>query len=309
MTADETIGFIGLGTMGWPMAGNLVRTGHEVVAYDVDASRTIGFAREFGTRAPGALADLQPCSVLITMLPTGAVVREALTSGGQTSLVATLNPGTLVIDATSAEPAGTRALGAMLAERRIAMVDASVSGAALGAKEKRLVFMMGGDDEAALARADSVLTHLASKLFHMGPLGAGNAMKALNNFMSASGFVAACEAVVVGERYGLDPKIMVDVLNVSTGRNFTTEHTLKRIADRSFDAPAALGLFTLGLFTKDVRIAAEMAEGEKIAAPLHHLVYQRMAEALAHLGGDVDHALAHTFWENEMVAHLHGGLK
>jgi 3-hydroxyisobutyrate dehydrogenase len=162
--------------------------------------------------------------------------------------------------------------------------------------------MIGADDDSAFVRAKAVLSHLGEKLFRMGPLGAGNAMKALNNFMSAAGFVAACEAVVVGERYGLDPKVMVDVLNVSTGRNFTTEHTLKRIADRTFDIPATLGLFTLGLFTKDVKIAAEMAESEGVDAPLHHIVYERMAEALAQLGSDVDHASAHTYWEKSMVA-------
>jgi 3-hydroxyisobutyrate dehydrogenase len=301
MATKELIGFIGLGNMGWPMAGNLVRSGHNVIAYDIDLTRTRAFAREFKTGALGALADLQPCPIIITMLPTGAVVREALTAGGKTSLAASLNPGTLIIDTTSAAPADTRALGKILAERQIALVDASVSGATIGAKERRLVFMMGADEESAMVRAESVLSHLGSKLFRMGPLGAGNAMKALNNFMSAAGFVAACEAVVVGERYGLDPSVMVEVLNVSTGRNFTTEHTLKRIADRSFDEPAALGLFTLGLFTKDIKIAAEMAESERIAAPLHHLVYERMAAALATLGGDVDHALAHTYWERAMV--------
>lgn len=299
---DETIGFIGIGNMGWPMAGNLVRSGYKLIAHDVDPGRVRAFAREFGTDEPKSLADLARCPVIMTMLPTGAVVREVLTSGGEASLANTLKSGSLVIDTTSAVPAGTRALGEILARRGIALVDASVSGAIIGAKERRLVFMIGADDKAAAERAEKVLSHLGNKLFRLGPLGAGNAMKALNNFMSAAGFVAACEAVVVGRCYGLDPKAMVDVLNVSTGRNFTTEHSLKRIVEGSFDVPSALGLFTLGLFTKDVKIAAEMAEQAGIAAPLQHLVYERMAEALAHLGGDVDHALAHTYWEKLMAA-------
>jgi 3-hydroxyisobutyrate dehydrogenase len=106
-TAKETIGFIGIGTIGWPMAGHLVRAGYDVRAYDADLERTERFAREFGTLQPRSLIDLADASIILTMLPTGAVVRAVLTEGDEASLAAALRPGSIVIDTTSSEPLST----------------------------------------------------------------------------------------------------------------------------------------------------------------------------------------------------------
>ncbi len=117
-------------------------------------------------------------------------------------------------------------------------------------------------------------------------------MKAMNNLVSGAGFAAVCEAVIVGRRYGLDPAAMMEVLNASTGRNFTTENNLEKIVTRAFD-----GTFALGLFAKDIGIAAAMADAMGVASPLSHLVHRLMAEARDALGGDGDHTTAILHWE------------
>jgi 3-hydroxyisobutyrate dehydrogenase len=288
----ETIGVIGIGTIGWPMAGHLVRAGYDVRAYDADRERTGRFAHEFATRQPRSLGELADASVILTMLPTGAVVRAVLTDGGETSLMATLRPRSIVIDTTSSEPNGTRELGSLLAQRGVSLIDASVSGGLKGAVAADLVFMMGGDDEAAIERAQRILAVLGKRIFRMGQLGSGNAMKAMNNLVSGAGFAAACEAVIVGQRYGLDPATMMDVLNASTGRNFTTENNLEKIVTRSFD-----GTFALSLFAKDIGIAATMADAVSVASPISHLVHRLMMEARDAIGGDGDHTTAFLHWE------------
>ena len=125
----QTIGVIGLGAMGWPMAGHLHRAGHAVLGRDIDAERRGGFAREHGTGEPAALADLARASVILTMLPNGAVVRDAIAGGGDSSLANTLARGSVVLDTSSSVPSGTGELGELLARRGIDMVDAGVSGA------------------------------------------------------------------------------------------------------------------------------------------------------------------------------------
>ena len=288
----ETIGVIGIGTIGWPMAGHLVRAGYPLRAHDADRERAQRFAAEFGTTLPASPAELADASVILTMLPTGAVVREVLTAGGAAALAANLRPGSIVIDTTSSEPAGTRELGALLARWGVHLVDASVSGGLAGAVAADLVFMMGGDDEGALARAERVLAVLGKRIFRMGGLGAGNAMKAMNNLVSCAGFAAACEAVILGQRYGLDPAAMMTVLNASTGRNFTTENNLQKIVARRFE-----GSFALGLFAKDLGIAAAMADAKGVAAPMSHLVHRLMMEARDAVGGERDHTAAFLHWE------------
>ena len=291
---QEKIGFIGIGTMGWEMAANLVRAGFRVQAYDANPATRERFAKEFSTLEPAAVGDLCQCTVIITMLPNGAVVRAALTEGGSESLVERLKPGSIVLDTTSSVPSGTIKLGAEIAEHGIILLDAPVSGGRIGAADGDLVFMLGGNDEAAITRIRPVLDTMGKRVFRTGPLGSGHAMKSMNNFVSCAGFAAACEALIIGRKFGLDPAIMVDILNVSTGRNFSTERSMQRIIDRSFK-----GTFKLGLFTKDLKIAADMAESGGVAGPISRMTYAWMAEALEHIGGEGDHSTAYAYWEKQ----------
>ena len=185
---------------------------------------------------------------------------------------------------SSSAPVGTRALGTDLAARGIALVDAPVSGGVKRAIDGTLAIMVGGE-AADIERARPLLAAMGRDIFPTGALGSGHAMKALNNYVSAAGLAAAAEAVLVGERFGLDPGVMVDILNASTGRNNATENKLKQfILSRRYGAG-----FSLGLMAKDLRTALETAEATATPAPLAAACIAMWNAAEARLGGAADH--------------------
>lgn len=285
------VGFIGLGTMGRPMAANLARSGRTLLVDDVDTDRAREFAADFDAIVSDGPASFGAVDLVVTMLPSGATVRESLLDGG---IAAALPQGALVIDASSSDPVGTRALGKALAELGVGLVDAPVSGGMAKALDGTLAIMLGTDDEAAAKRAESVLEAMSARIFRTGGLGTAHAMKALNNYVFAAGFVAAAEALVVGGKFGLDPAVMLDVLNASSGRNVSTETTLVEEAlTRRFAAN-----FTLGLLTKDLGIAADLAAVLNVQAPVCRATHQRLAEAGAELGWQSDYTSVIPLWES-----------
>lgn len=289
------VGFIGIGNMGWPMATNLVKAGHEVLVHDATASRSAEFARTQGGTAVSTPADFASIEVLVTMLPTGAIVREALTDPNA-GVARHLKPGTLVIDMSSSEPAGTRALGEELARRSLVLLDAPVSGAVPRAKTGTLTIMLGGDDRAAMERAKPLLLNMGNQVFETGGLGTGHAMKALNNFIAAACYTASAEALLIGRQFGLDGHRMIDIINVSTGRNFNTEVVMKeQVLERKFSSG-----FALGLLAKDVKIAADLARAVKMDAPLTRLVNDRYALARESLGATRDCTEAMLSWDKPL---------
>lgn len=252
-----TIGFIGLGMMGAPMVRRLSGTETAPVLFDTDVKRAQDLAAETGGRAAGTLAELgAACDVVVTMLPNSKIVR-AVVLDGEDNLAAGLRAGSIVVDMSSSDPLATRELGANLRVRSIHVLDAPVSGGVRKAVAGTLSIMLGGDDAAALDRAEPLLAPMG-KVIRTGPLGSGHAAKALNNYVSAAGLVAACEAVHVGRAFGLDPATLVDVLNASTGRNNSTENKLKQFVLN--DAFRDAG-FSLELMAKDVGIADALARG------------------------------------------------
>ncbi len=289
MPQDMTIGFIGLGHAGWPMAGLLAKAGYDVVAHDIDPDVEHAFAEENGCRPAGGIQGLAGVDLIVTMLPNGQVVRQVMleADGG---LAAHLAPGTVVIDTSSSDPYGTRELGAELAAHGIALVDAPVTRPEPG--NERLTIMVGGDD-AAVERALPVISAMAENVFRVGPLGAGHAMKTLNNYVSAASIAALFDALIVGNRFGLDVGQMIDVFNVGTAQNFTTfymakEHSLSRRYE---------SLYSLALLVKDLGINARLAEGVHFETSLPAYVRDQFAAALADIGGDPDHTAALIHWE------------
>jgi 3-hydroxyisobutyrate dehydrogenase len=282
------VGFVGVGKMGRPMARRLAAAGYKLLVADAAAAQVDALVAETGCERAGSLAELgRACDVVITMLPDGAVVRAVLCGGdGGTgdSVLAGLHAGTLVLDMSSSSPIGTRALAPVLAARGVGLLDAPVSGGVKRALDGTLAIMVGGD-VGPLERARPVLAAMGRDIFHAGPLGAGHAMKALNNYVSAAGLVAAAEAVRVGARFGLDPARMVDILNASTGRNNSTENKFKQfILPRHF----ASG-FGLALMAKDLRTALEVAEATDTGAPLAARCVALWNDAAARLEPDADH--------------------
>ena len=194
---------------------------------------------------------------MITMLPDGDAVREAVLDA-----LPSLRPGAVVIDMSSSEPAGSRALGVALAKNRVHMVDAPVSGARFKAKDGTLAIMAGGDRK-VFRKVLPLLQKMGSEIFHCGPLGAGHAVKALNNYLGAAGTLAGFEALLIARKFGLDPKPMIAAINASTGRNSTT---VRKIPQDVLTGAFASG-FRLSLMSKDVAIAAGLARGLRVNAP------------------------------------------
>ena len=285
MTVTRRIGVVGLGNMGRPMAENLLKGGFALAVADVDPRRIAGL----GVKAllPASLAALGEMSeIVITMLPDGKIVRKALIGddGSNDGVLDGLQPGSLVIDMSSSAPVGTRELGAELAARGIALVDAPVSGGVKRAIDGTLAIMVGGA-ASDIERARPLLAAMGRDIFPTGPLGSGHAMKALNNYVSAAGLAAAAEAVLVGQRFGLDPTTMVDILNASTGRNNATENKFKQfIVPKRYAAG-----FTMGLMAKDLRTALETAEATDTPTPLAAACIKLWNDAEAKLGGAADH--------------------
>ena len=253
------LGFIGIGAMGTPMATNLAKAGYKLVIYDADARRTQALASTLEIEvadSPAALGAM--CGTVITMLPDGKIVRNVLcgqSDGDKDCVIAGLKSGSLVIDMSSSSPVGTRELGALLEKRGIKLIDAPVSNGVKGATAATLAIMVGGDD-ALFAQTKPMLEKIGNQIFHAGPLGSGHAIKALNNYVSAAGLVAACEAVVAGQRFGLDAGVIVDILNASSGMNNTTKNKFKQ---HMLSGTYGAGFFT-GLMAKDVRTALEVVE-------------------------------------------------
>ncbi len=292
------VGFIGIGNMGWPMASHIAQAGHELTVFDVDAAKSARFAQEFKCKAAANLAEVAANEIIVTMLPTGKIVREALLEDQGGAFAKALKPGALVIDMSSSEPVGTRELGAEIAKRGAVLIDAPVSGAVPRAKAGTLAIMIGGDDKAAIERAKPLLQAMGKQIFETGPLGTGHAMKALNNYIAAAGYTAVVESLLIGERFGLDQGTMVDILNVSTGRNFTTEVMIK---EQVLGGKFATG-FALGLMAKDVKIAADLGEAVKLDAPVSRLIRDRWALARERLGATRDTSEAILGWKDDLTS-------
>ena len=259
----ERLGFIGLGVMGAPMAGHLAKAGYRLTVHDLDAGAAKRVAAPFNNvavapspKAVGAASD-----IVITMLPSGNEVRAvALDADG---LLHGLRPGGLLLDTSSAEPWNTRPVAARLAEAGIAMVDAPVSGAEPGARAAELVFMVGGA-AADVARVEPLLAALGRKHFHLGPIGSGHVMKAINNFISAAILMATTEGLIAGTRSGLDPVAMNDVIDVATAGSWIsrTQFRQRIFNDRYDDA------FRLALMMKDIDIAGAISAEAGLDLPL-----------------------------------------
>jgi 3-hydroxyisobutyrate dehydrogenase len=289
------VGFVGLGRMGHPMARNLARAGYRIVAHDADRDALRRACDATGAEAPGELkAAAERCEAVITMLPDGDAVRAVVLgpSGPGDCLLAGFPRGSVLIDMSSSSPLGTRELGARLAERGVAMLDAPVSGGVRKAADATLSIMVGGDAR-SIARCRVLFEAMGRQVFIAGPLGSGHAMKALNNYVSAAGLVAAVEGVFAAQRFGLDPKNVVDILNASTGMNNSTLNKFHQfILSRAFDSG-----FSLDLMVKDLRTALEVARSTGSPAPLAEACLEVWTEAQAALGAGADHTAVVRYWE------------
>ena len=281
----EPIGFIGLGNMGGPMARRLAAAGYRLAVADAAPAAVDRFRAQAECGVPATLKEIgSSCRVLITMLPDGHAVRKVLMgeTGVVAGLTASAGPGAIVIDMTSASPVGTRVLGTELAASGITLLDAPVSGGVSKAIEGKLSIMVGGESQ-AIERCRALLENMG-QVFLTGAPGSGHAMKALNNFLSAINLAAAGEAVLAGERFGLDPAKMIEIFNASTGRNTGTDNKYpKFILSGTYNSG-----FALGLMAKDLRLALELARDSGVTADLLQTCVNLWSQAEGQLGGRAD---------------------
>ena len=262
------IGFVGLGMMGLPMLENLATAPDlDIQAFDTaDAPFTAlaGLAAWGDTlHRATSLSQLAECSIVITMLPNSPITNQVIAGDtGQRGLVDILSAGATIIDMGSSNPGDTRKLADTLTARKIALVDAPVSGAVAKARAGTLAIMAGGDP-AHVAVARPLLEYMGETLIETGAVGSAHAMKALNNYVYAAGLLAASEAMLIAQRMDLNAEVFARVLNASSGRNVATETKLIQfIIPRTFNAG-----FALRLQAKDLATAAGLQTLADIDAP------------------------------------------
>ena len=287
------VAFVGLGVMGYPMAGHLkAKGGHEVMVYNRTAAKAEKWVSQYGGKSaptPRQAADGQ--DFVLACVGNDNDLREVML--GKDGVFAGVGKGAIVVDHTTASAEIARELYGDAKKRSFQFIDAPVSGGVPRAVQGTLTIMVGGDDPAAIDRARPLLRAMGDRLFDTGGLGSGHAMKALNNFVAAAGFAACAEALLAGQRFGLDPARMIEILNVSTGRSFHTDLVLR---EHVVGGKFATG-FQLGLLAKDVRIAADLAHDLQLDAPLVRLVSERFETARDMLGFTRDHTEAIKAWD------------
>jgi 2-hydroxy-3-oxopropionate reductase len=275
----ETIGFVGLGVMGRPMAENLLAAGFGLLVHNRSHARTEALiaAGAAGAASPAEVAG--QASMIITMLADDAAVREVV--GGQ--LLPAIRPGSLIIDMSTVSPALSRDLAAEAAERGAAMLDAPVSGGDVGARQGTLSIMVGGES-ADLERARPLLEVLGGKIVHCGPAGAGQVVKACNQIVVAVTIAGVSEALVLGSRLGVGPETILDVLSAGLAGNRVMEVRRDNFLRHEFPPG-----FKVDLHHKDLEIALASSGQVNVPLALTALTQQLFRQLRAAGRGGQDH--------------------
>jgi 3-hydroxyisobutyrate dehydrogenase len=278
-----TIGFVGLGNMGEPMVRRLAAAGYQVRGYDVAEPARDRLAGTPGVTITGTVGEVVGgAAAVILMLPDSDAVESVLLGDG---LLAEIRPPTLVADMSSSEPARTSMLAERAAATGLTLIDAPVSGGVAGARAGSLTIMTGGSAD-ALASLRPVFEVFGAKIVHAGDLpGAGHAIKALNNLMSAAHLLVSAEAILAGQAFGLDPAVMIDIVNGSSGRSGSTETKWPRyILPGRFDSG-----FSMRFMVKDMNIALQLADAAGISAEVSHAALDAWARAADAMPPGADH--------------------
>jgi len=275
------VGFLGLGAIGAPMAAHLARRG-PLTVWNRTAARAAEFAARHGATVAATPREAAAADVVITCLGTSTDVAGLLE--GADGILAGLRPGALFLDCTSGDPASSRRIAARLAERGVAFADAPVSGGTNGAEAGALTVMVGGD-AATFARARPVLQAFGRRIEHVGPVGAGDALKAVNNALLAINILAAGEGLALLVRAGVAPRTALEVINASSGRSFVSEVLVpERVLTGTWPRT-----FRLALLDKDVGIAVDLLGQTGVPGPLVELAGALLHAARAELGEGADY--------------------
>ena len=276
------LSFLGLGAIGTPMAAHLADR-YPLTVWNRTSARAAAFAVTHGARAVATPREAAAgAEVVITCLPTSREVEALLP--GTNGLEHGLARGVLLIDCTSGDPGTSRRIADRLAARGVSFVDAPVSGGVSGAEAGTLTVMVGGETE-AFSRARVVLEAFGRRIEHLGPVGAGHAMKAVNNALLAVNLIAIGEGLSALVKAGVSARTAVEVLNASSGRSFVSEALVpERVLTGRWPQT-----FRLALLDKDVAIARAFLQETGVQGPLLDLASRLLAEARAELGEAADH--------------------
>ena len=287
------VAFLGLGDIGALMASHLARDPFDLVVWNRTASKAQDFARDHNVPVADTPAQaVKDAQVVITCLPSSVEVEAVL--HGENGMLESLRKGAVLIDCTSGDPPTSRSIAAELGGRGVEFIDAPVSGGTTAAKAGTLTVMWGGD-QSVFERGRSVIEAFGKKIVHAGPVGSGDALKAVNNALLAVHILSTAEGLAVLVKAGVDPKVALEVINASSGRSNSSENLIpQRVLTRVFPRT-----FRLALLEKDIGIAAVMAEDLGARTPLISLTAERFHEAREMLGEKADHVEAVKMVEEE----------
>ena len=278
----KNVGFVGLGAMGSAMAPLIVQAGYKVLGYDISSK----IDKSSGVSQVDNLESLKSMDVIIFMLPNGKIVSDV------THELLTLGIHSILIDMSSSDPRETKALGEMLKNNSIKLIDAPVSGGVSRAKTGELMIMTGGDEDEINLVKD--LLSVMGQVQIAGPLGSGHAIKALNNYVSAAGLIASFEALATARSFGINPDNFLKIINGATGKNNTTEVKLNKfVVSEKFNSG-----FALDLMVKDVSIANSLIKEMASDNPLSENVSQYLKDSLEKLGNNPDHTEVYKVLKN-----------
>ena len=284
-----SVGFIGVGNMGNPMAGNVLKAGFALTVFDRHAPAMENLVQAGAQRGSSAREMLERCEVVMTCLPASPDVEAAYLEAG--GLVQLAKPGTTLIDLSSVLPSTPRKIEPRAKERGVHFLEAPVSGGVSGARAATLAVMVGGDP-GILARVRPVLRALGPNIFHVGPVGAGNTVKAINNMMACVNSLAMMEGVALGVKAGLDPMTIYEVVKASSGGSKALERIPTAIVPRNF-APG----FKVQLMNKDLDTFNTIAKELHVPVSFSNVAQRYQQAAMAAGLADQDTSVAMTVIE------------
>ena len=285
------IGFVGTGAMGTPMAQNLLKAGYPLVVYDLKDKAVEALAKAGAEKVFSARELASRSSVVITMLPASPDVEAAVL--GPEGVIEGARPGDIVIDMSSSYPTSTKMICEHLAVRGIRMLDAPVSGGTNGARDGTLAIMVGGAEK-DYEECRPILEAMGQSIYHLGKIGAGHTVKALNNLCSACSMVITSEALIAAKRLGLAPEKVIDAINSGTGRSWSSQFKFPTfVLNDKFNSG-----FSIGLMNKDLEIATRLGRELNVPMFVGELVQQLYNQAVGRGGGDECHTAIIKFIED-----------
>ena len=295
----ETVGFIGIGTMGIRMAARLLQAGYPLRAYDVlpEALSNVEALGAVACYSPREAA--QGSDVMITIVPNSNDVEDAVLGTG--GIIEGTHPGQIYIDMSSASPSSTRKIASALEERGVNMLDAPVSGGVSGATAGTLTIMIGADD-ATFDKVKPVFDVLGKNIYHVGEVGGGDAIKMVNNLLLGCNMAALAEALTLGVKCGLSVETMKEVISVSSGRSYAMDAKLEKF----IMADQFTGGFAVDLQYKDLGLALEASRDEKVPLPMTAAAVQIYEAARAKGQGREDMSSVVKVWEDLTGAQIRG---